>query len=188
MKVAVLDHGRGNLRSVARALEEAGTSAAITSDPADLASADALCVPGQGIFDRCMDDLNSSGLAGAIVAWVGEERPYLGICLGLQVLFEASEEGEHVPGLGLLRGEVRRLQGKVPVPHIGWNTVGPEHYYFDHSFAAFPEDDSIVKGWCRHGPRFAAWVETGSVTGVQFHPEKSGRAGIELLRRWVTSV
>ena len=102
----------------------------------------------------------------------------------MQVLFDSSEEGG-VRGLGLLRGEVRRLPDRVTVPHIGWNTVGDTYYYFDHSYAAFPADDEVVAGWAEHGERFAATVRAGSVLGVQFHPEKSGRDGIALLREWV---
>jgi imidazole glycerol phosphate synthase glutamine amidotransferase subunit len=174
----------GNLRSVAKALEAAGARVALAGDPADVSSCDALCVPGQGIFGRCMDALGSSGFAPLIREWIASERPFLGICLGMQVLFESSEEGA-APGLGILRGEVRRLPPHVTVPHIGWNTVGDTYYYFDHSFAAFPADDRIVEGWTEHGDRFAASVRTGSILGVQFHPEKSGRDGIALLRRWV---
>lgn len=174
----------GNLRSVAKALEAAGAEVRLTASPSDAASADALCVPGQGIFGRCMTALGSNGFDDLVREWTGAGRPFLGICLGMQVLFESSEEGG-VPGLGLLPGEVRRLPDRVTVPHIGWNTVGDTYYYFDHSFAVFPGDESIVAGWAEHGDRFAATVRVGSILGVQFHPEKSGRDGIALLREWV---
>jgi glutamine amidotransferase len=174
----------GNLRSVAKALEAAGARVRLASSPAEAGSADALCVPGQGIFGRCMAALGSTGFADLVRDWAAAERPFLGICLGMQVLFETSEEGA-APGLGLLRGEVRRLPDRVTVPHIGWNTVGDTYSYFDHSYAAFPGDESIVAGWAEHGERFAAAVRAGSLLGVQFHPEKSGRDGIALLRRWV---
>lgn len=174
----------GNLRSVAKALEAAGARVTLTPDPQEAASCDALCVPGQGIFGRCMTALGDSGFEELVRSWIGDGRPFLGICLGMQVLFEASEEGG-VQGLGILGGEVRRLPDDVTVPHIGWNTVGDTYYYFDHSYAAFPADDSVVAGWAEHGARFAATVRKGSILGVQFHPEKSGRDGIALLREWV---
>ena len=174
----------GNLRSVAKALEAAGARVSLTGSPSDAPSADALCVPGQGIFGRCMTALGSTGFGDLVRDWTAAGRPFLGICLGMQVLFESSEEGGE-PGLGLLPGEVRKLPERVTVPHIGWNTVGDTYYYFDHSYAVFPGDHSIVAGWAEHGERFAAMVRTGSILGVQFHPEKSGRDGIALLRKWV---
>lgn len=185
MKVGILDHGMGNLRSVAKALEAAGATTFVSSIPSELGRADALCVPGQGIFGRCMDNLRTGGLVDHVVGWIDAQQPYLGICLGMQILFEGSEEGGGHPGLGVFAGKCEKLTGAVTVPHIGWNTVDGDHYYFDHSYAAFPRDDSIVSGWCDHGKTFAARVELGSVVGVQFHPEKSGDTGISLLRKWV---
>ena len=179
----------GNLPSVAKALEAAGAAVRVEA-AVDAGSADALCVPGQGIFGRCMEALDGD-LAERIRAWVGDERPYLGICLGMQILFERSEEGS-VDGLGIIPGSVKRLTGNVRVPHIGWNTVtgaGREtYYYFDHSFAPHPADDRVVKGWCEHGERFAAWIERDGLTAVQFHPEKSSNDGIDLLSDWVARV
>jgi imidazole glycerol phosphate synthase glutamine amidotransferase subunit len=174
----------GNLRSVAKALEAAGARVSLTSEPSAAEDADGLCVPGQGIFGRCMTALGRSGFDDLVRGWIEARRPFLGICLGMQVLFESSEEGG-VAGLGVLPGEVRKLPDRVTVPHIGWNTVGDTYYYFDHSYAVFPADDSVVAGWAEHGERFAATVRTGSIVGVQFHPEKSGRDGIALLREWV---
>jgi imidazole glycerol-phosphate synthase subunit HisH len=194
--VTVLDYGMGNLRSVAKALEAAGAKAVVTSDTSEVLISDALCVPGQGIFGRCMANLIAAGHDEAVRRWIDDGRPYLGICLGMQILFESSEEpgaasagpqeGRAVRGLSVLPGEVRRLRGDVKVPHMGWSEVNGEHFYFDHSYAVFPADDSFVSGWCTHGQRFAAMVRRGSVTAVQFHPEKSGAAGIELLRGWLT--
>ena len=175
----------GNLPSVAKALEVAGAEVDVRPDVD--ASADALCVPGQGVFGRCMTSLGD-GRDDAIRDWLARSRPYLGICLGMQILFDHSEEGG-VDGLGVLPGRVTRLQGPVRVPHIGWNTVaadqGSTYFYFDHSFAVHPSDGGIVKAWCEHGERFAAWIEKGTLTAVQFHPEKSSRDGIGLLRDWV---
>ena len=185
MRVAVLDHGMGNLRSVAKALEAAGAEVTVTGELDEVRRADGLCVPGQGIFGRCMENVTRAGAAELVADWARSDRPFLGICLGMQILFEYSEEGDGFDGLGVLGGKVTRLPNKVPVPHIGWNTVNDTYLYFDHSFAAHPSDPAIVKGWCEHGERFAAWVEEGPLLAVQFHPEKSGKSGIEILRKWV---
>ena len=190
MKVAVLDHGMGNLRSVSKALEAAGATVSVTSVVREIQASDALCVPGQGIFGRCMVNLTQRDLVEVITGWIDQERPYLGICLGMQVLFSASEEGASEEGAGhegmkIFEGVVTRLPSQVRVPHMGWNQVDGEYFYFDHSYAVHPADDSIVSGWCEHGERFAARIESGSVLGVQFHPEKSAAAGIQLLRDWV---
>jgi imidazole glycerol-phosphate synthase subunit HisH len=185
--VAVLDYGMGNLRSVAKALEAAGANAVVTSATSEVLRSEALCVPGQGIFGRCMDNLAAAGQDGLVRRWLEDGRPYLGICLGMQILFDSSEERGPVAGLSVLPGEVQRLRGDVRVPHMGWSEVNGEHFYFDHSFAVFPADDSFVTGWCTHGRRFAAMVNRGSLTAVQFHPEKSGAAGIALLRGWLTN-
>jgi glutamine amidotransferase len=185
--VAVLDYGMGNLRSVAKALEAAGANAVVTSATSEVLPSEALCVPGQGIFGRCMDNLSAAGQDGLVRRWLEDGRPYLGICLGMQILFDSSEERGPVAGLSVLPGEVQRLRGDVRVPHMGWSEVNGEHFYFDHSFAVFPADDSFVTGWCTHGRRFAAMVNRGSLTAVQFHPEKSGAAGIALLRAWLTN-
>lgn len=187
LSVAVVDHGMGNLRSVARALEAAGGRVSVAEQPAEARRADALCVPGQGIFGRCCVALARSGFAELIAEHVAAARPYLGICLGMQVLYEGSDEDPAVAGLGLLAGRVVRLQGDVKIPHIGWNTVGDAYYYFDHSFAVLPADEDTVAGWCEHGLRFAAQVEVGPLLAVQFHPEKSSRAGLGLLRRWLAA-
>jgi glutamine amidotransferase len=186
--VAVLNYGMGNLRSVAKALEAAGAKAVVTSENSEVLSSEALCVPGQGIFGRCMDNLKGAGQDIVIREWLAAGRPYLGICLGMQILFEASEERGPIEGLSVLPGSVGRLRGKVRVPHMGWSVVNGEHYYFDHSYAAFPANDSFVTGWCTHGVTFAAMVRTESMTAVQFHPEKSGAAGIELLHDWLAEV
>jgi glutamine amidotransferase len=186
--VAVLNYGMGNLRSVAKALEAAGARAIVTSDTTDVLNSEALCVPGQGIFGRCMDNLMSAGQDDLIREWLAAGRPYLGICLGMQILFDSSEERGPIKGLSILSGDVGRLRGEVRVPHMGWSTVNGEYYYFDHSFAVLPSDDSFVTGWCTHGVEFAAMVGRDALTAVQFHPEKSGAAGIELLRGWLSTV
>jgi glutamine amidotransferase len=194
VRVGVLDYGMGNLRSVTKAFEEAGAQSVLVADTAGLARCDALCVPGQGIFGRCMSNLRQRSLDDAILGWLHDGKPYIGICLGMQILFDRSEEMGAAPGLSVLSGEVRRLPSSVRVPHIGWNTVsGPEwrkrdgeYFYFDHSFAAHPADESVVAAWCDHGERFAASVRWNSAVAVQFHPEKSGTGGIEFLKSWVS--
>ena len=190
MRVAVLDHGMGNLRSVSKALEAAGATVSVTSEGSEIEDSDGLCVPGQGIFGRCMVNLTHRNLVDLIGDWIARDRPYLGICLGMQVLFSTSEEGagegaEGHEGMRIFEGAVTRLPSEVRVPHMGWNQVDGEYFYFDHSYAVHPAEESIVSGWCDHGERFAARIESGSVLGVQFHPEKSAAAGIGLLRRWV---
>lgn len=185
--VAVVDHGMGNLRSVAKALEAADAEVVVTSRAEEIDRSDAMCVPGQGIFPRCMDNLARLGLREFIGDWIAGDKPYLGICLGMQVLFERSEEGDR-KGLGLIAGDVQRIPSGVTVPHIGWNTVNDTYFYFDHSFAAQPADPEVVTGWCEHGTRFAADIKLGAVRGVQFHPEKSGADGIAVLRDWVASI
>ena len=184
-RVAVLDHGMGNLHSVAKALEAAGARVLVTSEPTPINRCDALCVPGQGVFGRCMSNLRAMGLDKLIEDWIAASKPYLGICLGMQVLFDRSEEGGGLEGLGVLSGPVRRLSNGIRIPHIGWNSLGEDYFYFDHSYAAFPRDEGIVQAWCEHGGRWAAAVRRDSILGVQFHPEKSGRAGIALLTQWL---
>jgi glutamine amidotransferase len=132
--------------------------------------------------------MTSAGFDDVVRGWIDEDRPYLGICLGLQVLFSASEEPGSERGLGVVEGDVRRLKGDVRIPHIGWNVVDDSYYYFDHSYAVHPADDAVVSGWCEHGERFAASIRRGSILGVQFHPEKSSTAGIRLLKDWVKSL
>ena len=198
MTIAILDHGSGNLHSVARALAKVGGDAEVTDDPQRVLRADAIVIPGVGHVGRCLEALTALGLDRPILATAREGRPILGVCLGLQVLFERSEETDR-PGLGLLTGTVRRLPEDVKVPHMGWNTVrwvadhplvagmGETSFYFVHSYAADPDPVTTV-GITEHGRPFAAAVASGSVFATQFHPEKSGEAGLELYERFVKAV
>jgi glutamine amidotransferase len=202
-KVVVYDYGSGNLRSAERALARAGADVVVTDDQVAAVRCDGLVVPGVGAFGACVTQLEEVG--GRAVVWdrVDRERPVLGICVGMQVLFDAGEETPDVKGLGVLPGTVRKLRDTTVLPHMGWNTVersaesalldgieADERFYFVHSYAACVGaaanvEIAEVTGWTRHGARFAAVVETGAVSAVQFHPEKSGDTGARLLRNWL---
>jgi glutamine amidotransferase len=196
--IAVLDYGMGNLRSVARALEHVGAKPEVTGDPAVALGASALVVPGVGHFGACMRNLRERGLADVVIAFASSGRPVFGVCVGMQVLFDASEEDPD-PGLGLLGGGSRRLPKDVKVPHMGWNTVewlAPHPYtrdvpsgtrfYFVHSFAPDVGPDAI--GTTEHGRRFAATVARENLFATQFHPEKSGEPGLQLYESFVLEV
>ena len=199
--VAVVDYGMGNRRSVEKALEHVGARPLITREPAALEEADALVVPGVGAFPHGMRNLIELGLDERIRAAAAAGKPVLGICLGMQLLFERSQEHEVTDGLGLLAGEVSLLDGGgLRIPHIGWNDVRFERpspltaglpgescaFYHVHSLAARPEDPADVIATTEYGERFATIVSHGNVFGVQFHPEKSSRDGLALLSNFVT--
>jgi glutamine amidotransferase len=190
----------GNRRSVEKALERVGADVAITREHDALRAADGLVLPGVGAFPQAMRNLRELGLIELIRERVEHETPLLGICLGMQLLFDSSEEREPAPGLGLIRGEVTRLEtGGLRVPHIGWNEVRFEQaspltadlpsagcaFYHVHSFAARPRDSDAVIGTTEYGERFATIVGHGPVYGVQVHPEKSSRYGLRMLHGFV---
>lgn len=194
--ITVVDYGMGNLRNVRRALEQCGAEARITPDPAAVRGADTLILPGVGAFGEAVARIDALGLREPILAHVAAGRPMLGICLGMQLLFSESEESPGAAGLGLLPGVVRRFTGDLVVPHIGWNDVtvaSPSRllaqdggcFYFVHSFHADPGPSTT--GTSTYGVRFAAVVEQANVSGVQFHPEKSQSAGLDLLRRFIAT-
>ena len=198
--IAIVDYGLGNLRSAQKGLEKAGGRTVITSDPAVIADADGVVLPGVGAFKDCYDGLVDAGLAGPVKAAAASGRPFLGICVGLQLLFDYSEEGQGSIGLGILPGRVVRFPDArtsgLKVPHMGWNRVKPvsgrpcpllrqdesPYAYFVHSYYAKPESDSVVLATCKHGVEFPAVVGRDNVLAVQFHPEKSQVTGIQLLR------
>ncbi|MDQ3538681.1 MAG: imidazole glycerol phosphate synthase subunit HisH [Actinomycetota bacterium] len=196
-RIALLDYGAGNLRSAQRALERAGATVVVTGNAARAGEADALVVPGVGHFGQCVRQFREAGLESLVSRWAGEERPLLGVCVGLQILYDASEEDPGTPGLGLLPGNVRRLPPTVTVPHMGWNTVRAVRHdplldgvdghraYFVHSYAADPTDGAHVVATTDYGPGFPSVVRVGSVVGTQFHPEKSGDVGARLLANFV---
>jgi glutamine amidotransferase len=184
----------GNLRSVEKALERVGAAPTISADPAAASQADGLILPGVGAFPMAMRRIGELGLDGLVRSWVAEERPLLGICLGMQLLFFSSTENEGARGLGIMPGAVTGLEAPGrKVPHIGWEPVSWIHeseltdgipdgtpFYFVHSFAVRPADADVV-GTAEWGERFAAVVNRGRVWGAQFHPEKSSRFGLQLL-------
>ena len=193
-RIAILDYGMGNLRSVEKALEHVGVTASITREPSEVRGADGVILPGVGAFPRAMERIRELGLDELIAERREEGVPILGICLGLQLLFESSSELGGAGGLGLLEGDVQELQAKgLKVPHIGWEPVRWEResrladgipsetpFYFVHSFAAQPRQEDLL-GSAAFGARFACAAERDNVFGVQFHPEKSSAAGLRLL-------
>jgi glutamine amidotransferase len=196
--VALVDYGAGNLRSVENALREVGARVVVTHDPEAVRRADRVVVPGQGSMPACAEAMRRSGVEGALREAIARGAPVLGICVGLQILFEDGEEAGGARGLGLLRGTIARLPASVKLPHIGWSRLRaarPDLHpllapmdgafvYFAHSFAA-PADAPGVELLADHGRPYCAGLARGNLFAVQFHPEKSQRVGLEMLRRFV---
>jgi glutamine amidotransferase len=196
--IALIDYGMGNRRSVEKAFEHVGARARFTSVHRDIRAADGIVVPGVGAFPPAMARLRELGLDDVVREQVGAGAPVLGICLGFQLLYTRSEEHELVDGIGLLSGTVTRLQAPgLKVPHMGWNEVVLERpsaltegfgatasFYHVHSYAARPDDEAEVVGRGEYGERFVSIVERGTIMGAQFHPEKSSRNGLALLRNF----
>ncbi len=198
-RIAILDYGMGNLHSVSRAIAACGGDVVVTSDAPEVTAAAALVIPGVGHFGACMRALEGSGLVPVVRDFVASGRPVLGVCVGMQILFEAGEE-DAAPGLGLLPGTVRRLPEGVKVPHMGWNTVewlrshplvdglpNRAYFYFVHSYA--PDlAPGLTVGSSEHGRPFSAVVARDNVFATQFHPEKSGAAGLAVYANLVKAV
>lgn len=206
-RIAVVDYGAGNLRSVAKALARSGMEPVVTGDPAVVRGCAGVVLPGVGAFRDAARSLRAAGLDEAVARAIAEKRPYLGLCFGLQLLFDEGEEHGITKGFGVLAGRVRRFPdrdrsgARLRVPHIGWNEVVfsgahpmlehlPErdYFYFVHSYRGEPEDESVVVGRTEYGGSFASAVATPNLFAVQFHPEKSQAAGKRLLdayRFWV---
>jgi glutamine amidotransferase len=193
-RVAILDYGVGNLRSVEKAFAAAGSNAVVSDDERVLREAEALVLPGVGAFAACMNALTARGFGELIHERVAAGTPLLGVCVGMQLLFDESEEFGRTLGLGLLRGRVRKFAGDLLVPQVGWNQVrqprphwlldGIEDqafFYFVHSYYCEPDDPSVVIGETDYGAPYASVVAQGQICGVQFHPEKSQAAGLRLL-------
>lgn len=197
-RVVVLDYGSGNVRSAVRALERVGADVALTADEHAVAEADGLLVPGVGAYAHVMEALHAVGAPRLIERRLAGGRPVLGICVGQQVMFDDGvEHGERTAGLGQWPGTVERLEAPV-VPHMGWATLEPpegsvlfdgvadQRFYFVHSYAARSSPEYVRTTWATHGStRFVAAVENGPLSATQFHPEKSGDAGAQLLRNWL---
>jgi len=199
--IAILDYGSGNLRSAERAFATAGKDVVVTSDRAVALEAEGLVVPGVGAFAACMNGLNAVDGAAIVRERLAKERPTLGICIGMQIMFsegtEHSENGTHA-GIGIWQGTVSKLEAPI-LPHMGWNTVEAsststlfkgvegESFYFVHSYAA-KSSVGTTQAWSTHGEKFLAAVEDGYISATQFHPEKSGAAGLALIKNWVGSL
>ncbi|MCK9520978.1 MAG: imidazole glycerol phosphate synthase subunit HisH [Dehalococcoidia bacterium] len=193
-QVVVVDYGAGNLRSVARAIAHVGASPVVSADPDDIAAASALVLPGVGAAADTMANLRSRGLVEPILRYIGDGRPFLGVCMGLQALFDWSEEGGGQECLGVLPGRIRHFPaGELKVPHMGWNSVDwlRDHpltsgipsgslFYFVHGFYPSPDDPAIALGETEYGVRFPSVVARDNVVATQFHPEKSGANGLRL--------
>lgn len=195
--IAIVDYGMGNLRSVQKAFEKIGVTARIVPFPRDLERARGIVLPGVGAFGQAMDNLRVIGWDVALREAVARGTPLLGICLGMQLLFESSEEMGRHQGLGILRGEVKRFNGMLKVPHMGWNVVRAKHFspllhdvpdgsyaFFVHSYYCAPRDESVILATTDYGIEFASIVGHGNVFGAQFHPEKSQHVGLKILQNF----
>jgi glutamine amidotransferase len=202
VKVGIIDYGGGNLRSVANALRELGEEPVIIASPADVADATHVILPGQGAFGDTMERLENRGLVSFLKDWIAADRPYFGICVGYQILFDESDEAPGVAGLGVVPGAVRRFADEpgLKIPHMGWNSaiatrgetriwkgLGAEPYfYYVHSYFPSPTDPGVVVAETTYGTQpFAGAVEKGNLFACQFHPEKSQDAGIRLIRNFL---
>ena len=199
--IGIVDYDIGNLRSVQKAFQHVGGEAVFVRTPEEIARVDALVLPGVGAFGDCVRSLAKSGMWNDVLAWARSERPFFGICVGYQMLFESSEEAPGEKGLGLFAGEVRKFSDKhgLKIPQIGWNTVtvrqpgapllagisDGDYVYFVHSYYAAPKEAALVALETTYGNTFAAAVARGNLLATQFHPEKSQRAGLQMLRNFV---
>ncbi|WP_066637138.1 imidazole glycerol phosphate synthase subunit HisH [Desulfolucanica intricata] len=193
--IAIIDYGMGNLRSVQKGFEKVGHKAVITRDPQKAAQAKGVVLPGVGAFADAMANLKESGLAQTVLNAAAEGKPFLGICLGQQLLFEAGEEWGLTEGLGIFPGRVRRFPGgNLKVPHMGWNQVeiqkpnpllegipNQSAFYFVHSYYVDPRDPEVTVGITEYGVRFSSFVGRDNIFGIQFHPEKSSILGLKIL-------
>ena len=191
-KTVIVDYDAGNLRSVANMMTFLNIPFEITSDKDTILNAQRIIFPGQGHFAQAMGNLERKGLVPVIKECCASGVPFLGICIGLQILFERSDEAPGVEGIGLFKGEVKRFkQGKIP--QIGWNKVIPapankyipeDYFYYVNSYYVVPEDENIISAYTDYNGRFCAAVQSGNITAVQFHPEKSSEAGLKFFKNW----
>lgn len=196
-QIAIIDYGVGNLRSVEKAFTMTGCEAIVTANDRELQSAERLVLPGVGAFAACMKALTECGFDHLVCERVKQGTPLLGVCVGMQMLFEESDEFGHTAGLGLLKGRVRQFGDDLVVPHVGWNQVrrrathplfegiaDQSFFYFVHSFYCEPKDDGVLIGETDYGATYASVVALQNVCGVQFHPEKSQASGLRLLQNF----
>jgi imidazole glycerol-phosphate synthase subunit HisH len=199
--IALVDYGSGNLRSVFNALQNQGADVRLVSTPEGLAEADAMVLPGVGAFGDCVRGIQERGLWEPLQEWLAADRPFLGICVGYQLLFNEGEESPGVRGFGFFPGKVKKFTTPgLKVPQIGWNSLqltahplwnglpAQPHVYFVHSYFPQPEDEAVVSARATYGETFAASAARGRVAGVQFHPEKSQAIGLGILRNFIHSI
>lgn len=192
-KIVIIDYGAGNIKSIMNVVHSLGYETILTSDKDIILSADKIIFPGQGHFGQAMEKLNQLGLVDVIKEAINSGKQFLGICLGLQVLFENSEEAPNVQGIGVFKGSVKKFQtGRTP--QIGWNKISTtnansylndDYFYFVNSYYIEPEDESIIASRAEYHIEFASSIESKNVTAVQFHPEKSADAGLEFFKKWL---
>lgn len=196
--ITLLDYGAGNVRSVINALEYLGETVRLVREPKDILQAEALIFPGVGAFGSMMAILEDKGYIQPLRRYLAQDKPFLGICLGLQALFEGSEEAPNISGLGIFSGQVQRFQTSLSIPHMGWNQIqahkpsslfsglhGDEHFYFVHSYHVVPSDPEIILTTTDYGQRFVSAVQKGNICATQFHPEKSGPVGLTVLHNFL---
>ncbi|MBM4241873.1 MAG: imidazole glycerol phosphate synthase subunit HisH [Euryarchaeota archaeon] len=196
--ISIINYGTGNLRSIKNGFSKIGVDASITDDIYEMEKADAIVLPGVGAFGRAMEHLE--GFEGIIHNHINAGKPFLGVCLGLQVLFSESQESEGIRGLGVFKGQVTRLPEGLKIPHMGWNNlkirrkcsildgIGSDYMYFVHSYYVKPEDDKIIAATVDYGVDVPAVICRENVFATQFHPEKSGEVGLEILKNFVRNI
>jgi glutamine amidotransferase len=200
-KIVIVDYGAGNLRSVARAVVHVGFEPSVTADPYDVLHADALIVPGVGAAADTMRNLREHRMVEPILEYITSGRPFFGVCMGQQALLSVSEEGGEHPCLGVIPGRVKKLPAGQKVPHMGWNQVhqrtkhpifegipDESYFYFVHSYAPHPDDESVVIGETDYGGVFASVLARDNIVATQFHPEKSGEMGLKMYKNFLASV
>ncbi len=195
--IAIIDYRGGNIGSVKNALDYLNIANAVTDKPDEIRQADKIILPGQGRFGDVMKKLRAKGLDKILIEQIKSGKPYLGVCVGLQILFEKGEEDPGIKGIGVLKGTVPRFMTKMKTPQIGWNSINTvkesklfkgippnSFFYFVHSYYANPENDGVILCKTEYGTEFASAIETGNIFAVQFHPEKSGATGLKLLKNF----